>query len=438
MPEVIGEWPSYFAHHPKMPRQLALELAAAFGILGVVWMALSDIFLFAIVHDRPLAAKIEILLDWLFVCVAGAMIYLTAYSAAFRLFRTRLVLASVVESIGDGLLLLGPDRRIVYANPAARRMLEMLGERDLEGMTAEDFSRRFLLTYPNGARVPLDRLASQRAFDEDGTIRYKAVLHPDRSHEVVFVATAAGVRTHPGDHAPLVVSLMHDVTDSENLERMRDRFFAAAAHALKTPVAIIKANVQHVVRVTPDAPRSSFAAIERQCDRIDRLVQNLQVVSRARSHTLRLHLRSMDLAPAVAQVAREVAALGLTDGRGTLATCAPIYGDRERLVTAIRNLAFEAIHQSSQRSPVTFDLEVHDAHAELRVRFRPLPFAERVYAGHEDYDDDALSRCSTETIVLAHGGEVGTVDGEAEAALWMTLPIMEDPRAPDERRVDRR
>jgi PAS domain-containing protein len=437
---VIGEWPSYFTQHPKSPRRLALELATSFAVLGIVWMTISDVLLYALTSDLLLASRIEIALDWLFIAVAGTMIYSIAHRAAYKLSRTRLVLGSVVESIGDGLLLLGPDRKIVYANPAAMKQLGCRRQGELEGMGAEEFSQRFVLSYPNGARVPPDRFASQRAFDEDGTIRYKAILHPSGRNEMVFVSSAAGVRTRPGDHAPLVVSLMHDVTDSENLERLRDRFFAASAHALKTPVAIIKANVEYVVRATPDAPRPSLLAIERQCDRIDRLVQNLQVVARARSHSLQLHMHNMDLAPTVAQVAREIAALGRPDaGRGALAVTAPIYGDRERLLTAIRNLAFEAIHLATQHSPVTFDLAVHDAHADLRVRYQPLPLAERIYAGHEDYDDDALSRCATETIAHAHGGAIGAdVDGESEAALWMRLPIMEDTRAPDERRADRR
>jgi signal transduction histidine kinase len=437
---VIGEWPSYFTQRPKSPRRLALELATSFAILGVVWMAISDVLLYAMIDDIFLASRVEIALDWLFIAVGAFTIYTIAHRAAYKLSRTRLVLASVVESIGDGLMLLGPDRKIVYANPAALKQLGCRREGELEGMDADEFAQRFLLTYPNGARVPPERFASQRAFDEEGTIRYKAILHPGRDREMVFVASAAGVRTRPGDHAPLVVSLLHDVTDSENLERLRDRFFAASAHALKTPIAIIKANVQYVVRSTADAPRGSLLAIERQCDRIDRLVQNLQVVARARSHTLQLHMHNVDLAPVVAQVAREVAALGWADGgRGALVVNAPIYGDRERLLTAIRNLAFEAIHLATQHSPVSFELAVHEAHADLHVRYRPLPLAERVYAGHEDYNDDALSRCATETIVYAHGGATGAdVDGESEAALWMRLPIMEDTRAPDERRADRR
>jgi two-component system phosphate regulon sensor histidine kinase PhoR len=435
---VIGDWPSYFAHRPPSPRRLALELAATFAMLGIIWMSITDVFLYALTRDVILAARVEIALDWLFIAVAGTLIYATAHRAAVRLSRTRLVLASVVESIGDGLLLLGPDRRIVYANPAALEMLACRRAAELEGMDAESFGRRFLLTYPSGALVQPEKFASQRAFDEEGAIRYKAIMHPTPGRETVFVATAAGVRTRPGDRAPLVVSLMHDVTDTEHLERMRDRFFASTAHALKTPVAIIKANVQHIVQSTPETPRPSFHAIERQCDRIDRLVQNLQVISRARSHSLELHLRLIDLAPIVAQVAREVAAWRPDGARDAVWSTTPVYGDRERLTTAVRNLAIEAIHQATQRSPVSVELEVHGHHARLRVRFEPLPLAERTFFGHEDYDDDALSHTATETIVAAHGGEVGSENGDREASLWMRLPIMEDPRGPDERRADRR
>jgi signal transduction histidine kinase len=106
---------------------------------------------------------------------------------------------------------------------------------------------------------------------------------------------------HPPDAPELVVSVLHDITDSEHIESLRDQFFAAAAHSLKTPVAIIKANAQLLSRGAGPHPGKSMAASDRQCGRIDRLIQNLLVLSRARSRTLQLAPLEVALAPVVEQ-----------------------------------------------------------------------------------------------------------------------------------------
>ncbi len=416
-----------FARGAWSPRAVALRIAASFAALGIVWMLATDVVLYLVSDDPLLLAKVESAMDWSFVLIASAMIYLFALRAAARLSRTRSVLSAVVRSIGDGLLVIGPEKRIVHANPAAARILGCHDASELVGMDALAFSRRFLVTYPNGAVVKPDAFKAQLAFEEEGPLHYKAVLHRSDDDELVVLATAAAVRSRPGDRAALVVSVIHDITDTEHLERLRDRFFQATAHALKTPIAIIKANVQFIAWKTAASARPSFLAIERQCDRIDRLVQNLQIISRARSHSLELHLRELELAPLVTDTARELASMrSALEVRTEIAASPRIYGDRERLALVVRNLSYEAHHAAIPHSPVTLHVEPHGTRAELRASFEPLPVSERTFAGYSEYDDDSLSRSATATIVEAHGGEVGELIGDDEATLWVRLPMTEE------------
>ena len=85
---------------------------------------------------------------------SAVVIYLLAQRTARRIVEARAAMAAVVESIGDGILLLGRNRHIEYANPAAARMLRCDDARDLIGMDAPAFSRRFRVSYMNGALVP--------------------------------------------------------------------------------------------------------------------------------------------------------------------------------------------------------------------------------------------------------------------------------------------
>jgi NtrC-family two-component system sensor histidine kinase KinB len=428
---VRRDWARFFVRTGESPRELAVRVAAAFAIFGIVWMIASHTVLHAIGDDQPLVAQLELTFDWVFLLVASATIYLVAYRVAASLTRARSVLAAVVESVGDGLLVYGRDRTIVHANNAVVQMLGLRDDTVLHGMTAQQFAQRYHVAYLSGALVSPDELTSKRAFEEEGVFHYKAVLHPVPNRDLVYLSTAAGVRARSGERPELVVSVLHDITDSEHLEQLRDRFFMAAAHALKTPVAIIKANVQ-LTRRSSAADRPSLFAIERQCDRIDRLVQNLQIVSRARSGSLELFLREMDLAPLVVDTADELESLKWARAvRVEIEASPSVYGDRERLATVIRNLCHEALQDSVPKSTLALRLQMHDGKVELLVSYESIPVSERTFAGAESYDDTALSRAATATVIAAHGGEVGGEDlNERDGMRWIRLPVMEAPDEP--------
>jgi signal transduction histidine kinase len=206
---------------------------------------------------------------------------------------------------------------------------------------------------------------------------------------------------------------------------MRDQFMAAAAHYLKTPVAIIKANVQLLARTGPTSVPASVAMMQRQCERIDRLVQNLFVIARARSNTLEIHARDMELAPFVQAMARDLTdKQDQRDVRVTIGALPHVRGDRERLAIVARNLGQEALQHSQPRSTVHVNLAVRDHEAEIRVEYHPLPASAQPFAGAVEYDDTSLSRFATDTIIKAHGGHSGAEIKGKEAALWVTIPVL--------------
>jgi signal transduction histidine kinase len=420
--------PSHGLFHVTSARRVALVVTAWFTAVAVVWMVIADLGIYVVSGDSELSGRLETTADWLFVVIASVILYATVYRAATRLIRTRSVLTAVIESIGDGVLLLGRDRTIMHANPAAVKLLGCHHESELLGMSAQQFARRFHMTRTSGVVVNPDAFASQRAYEEPGAMRGKSVLHVFGEQELVIETTASGVRSQLDERPSMVVSVFHDVTAAESLEGLRDQFFAAAAHALKTPAAIIKANIQYSARKMPESAMPSYMAIERQCERIDRLVQNLQVVARARSGSLQLHLRHTDLATVVARATQDLAHFkhGI-ELRSEITQPVPVFGDRERLTTAVRNMVLEAVIDARSRTPVLVQLEVRGPNAELRIRYEPIPVPQRPFAMLEEYDDTSLSRCATATIVEAHGGQVGDEEiGEDSAVHWLRVPIMEE------------
>ena len=412
-----------FERRPRSSSSIALTVAAVFVAVGILWIIVTDIVTYYLIRDDTMLARVQTTIDTVFIVLTAIALYFVARLAASRLSRAHALLVAIVDSVGDGLMVLGPHRRIVFANQAAQDILRC---KDLVGLDATEFARMFKVSRIDGTLVPPGSLVSQRAFEEPVAQQSKEVLYPpEHDREVVIVATGAPVRTPDGARTQLVVSVMHDITDNERFEEMRDQFMAAAAHYLKTPVAIIKANVQLLARTGPSSVPASLAMMQRQCERIDRLVQNLFVIARARSNTLEIHARDMELAPFVQAMARELTdKQDQRDVRVTIGALPHVRGDRERLAIVARNLGQEALQHSQPRSTVHVNLAVTDHEAEIRVEYHPLPESAQPFAGAVEYDDTSLSRFATDTIIKAHGGHSGAEIKGKEATLWVTIPVL--------------
>ena len=415
-------------HRAYSAHRIAATVSAVFATAGFIWVFLTDVVLYKIARDGGLIARVETTKGWLFISLASLLLYAVTFRSSARLDRVRRLTAAAVESIGDGILLLGRNRTIAYANPAAVRMLRC-PSKVLVGMDASEFSRRFRVSYPSGALVPPDQYVSQRVYDEGGPLRYKAILHPPGGHDVVISVTAAGVRLQVGEPSTWVVSVMHDITAADRLDRIRDQFFAAAAHSLKTPVAIIKADVQALFHAeTPEDARVA-ASIARQCDRIDRMVQNLLVLARAHSQTLELRPSAMELRPLIERISGESTWSHRHDLHTEVTGALPLHADPDRLALAIRNLLYEASRLSPADSRLTLIAHLEGDRIAVGVRYQALPWHDEMGETYGEYDDIGIGRSVAQTIAESHGGSLTSEDSGSERTSWLHLPGDGDARA---------
>jgi len=365
----MGESTTWPIVTPATERRVALIVLAVFLMAGAAWILLTDLVLYWVVSDRAVIARLETAKGWMFVALAAGIVYWVTLRSARQLTKTNRTLAAVVKSIGDGVLILGPNRTIAYANPASVEMLNSTAD-DLRGMGAEEFSRRFRVSYPDGRLVPPGQFVSQRVFDQPGPIRYKAVLTPPDKPELVISCTAACVRMEIEKAPELVVSVLTDITAAEHLESLRDGLFSAAAHAMKTPVAVIKGASQLISSGVPPALRGSALMIERQCARIDRLVDNLLVLSRIRSGTLQVYPAELELDGLIEEAVAEMTRLSFGhDIRVRIESRPCVRGDRERLRLVVRNALHSAARASRRGGDLLLRLCRNGDDAEIKVSY---------------------------------------------------------------------
>lgn len=296
-------------------------------------------------------------------------------------------------------------------------------------MDADGFSRRFRLTRPDGSLVPPNEFVSQRAFEEEGALRHKAILHPPGGEDVVIASTAAAVRCAADEAPRIVVSVWHDVTDTERLEDLRNQFFAAAAHSFKTPLAIIRASAQ-VLQTGGLSPRAArpVAAIERQSQRLDRLVDNLIVLARARTGTLQLRPAEVPLGPLVEDVVREMTrSSGGREVHAEILATPRVHGDRERLAIVLRNVIEGACRRAEPGTPIVVRLGRPGRDAEVAVRWLLRSDAD---GPDREQEDMGVAGYVTSTVVQAHRGALREETAGPETTTSIRLPAIEDPHDP--------
>lgn len=413
--------PGTILHAPSLgdPRRIPLTVAAIMLIGGILWVFVTDELLYRFVHDPVTSGRLETAKGWVFVAVAAAGAYVTTSLCFARLSRSEATLRATLRSIADGVLLVGgPDRAVMDANEAAARILGARGTRELVGMDVEAFARRFRLSTLDGHRIPPERYASQRALDGENVPPYSAEVHGAGDAVRLVSVTVAPVRVRPDGPVELAISVIRDITDSANLERERDRFLGAAAHALKTPLAGIKANSQLLLRSARASNEElrCAQAIDRQSSRMDLLVQNLLVLSRLRSGTLALHMRELDLAAIVRRAAEEHGDRNHSAVRYEATGSWPILGDDERLLLVVRNVLETLTRTSPPGAVVT--VRITEAERSARVHFTTTERRDR--DGFSFAEEASVARHVGERIVRAHGGRSALEP--LATALWFEVP----------------
>ena len=222
----------------------------------------------------------------------------------------------------------------------------------------------------------------------------------------------------------------------------RDEFLSIAAHELKTPITCIRGYAELALRrldrgvAEPERLRRNLQAIERESDRLARLVGQLLDVSRIEGGQLALERAPTDLAALVRDVVARLQ--GATDRRIRLTVPDEVVGvvDGLRIEQVLTNLLTNAIKYSPVESPIDVKLEVNpDANvATIRVRDhgpgvppeRREHLFERFYrAGDQDHVAGfGLGLYISRQIVALHRGTLGAdFPEDGGTCMTVTLPL---------------
>ncbi|HEV8467997.1 MAG TPA: ATP-binding protein [Candidatus Limnocylindria bacterium] len=281
----------------------------------------------------------------------------------------------LLDSIGDGVIIAWPDGRY-EANASAKGILgievmDTLAElRD----AADVRDLRTGESVPVGSS-PLDRALQGEASSGEFFVTQRTGERRDLSVSAAPVLAAGGA-------VVAAVMTLHDVTDVHAAEREREQFLSIIGHELRTPLTPLKALAQLVrsrmrrareqgTELDLESFDRNLAAIERQVDRMNGLVNDLLSVSRAERGILRMELVRFDLAALTRDVVQRYVDATEEEGRHRFRVDAPerltVRGDQSRLEQLLMNLVGNAVKYSPSGGEVRVALEGRDGAAKIEI-----------------------------------------------------------------------
>ncbi len=252
----------------------------------------------------------------------------------------------------------------------------------------------------------------------------------------------AGDRTRraevPGDdEISQLARAFNDLVDSVAREDAVRRAFAAdVAHELRTPLAVLRSQVEAIQDGVVEPSPVVFNSLHEETLRLGRLTADLETMTSADSVEFDLHRETVDLADIV-----ERAASGLghrfEEQRLNLALRtepAAVSGDKVRLQQVVTNLLTNAVKFVPAGGSVTVSTRHADGWVELCVdddgpgiAAADLPHVfERFYRGNEvRTGGSGIGLAVVAALVHAHGGNASAHNrSEGGAALLVRLPAM--------------
>jgi signal transduction histidine kinase len=175
---------------------------------------------------------------------------------------------------------------------------------------------------------------------------------------------------------------LHDITDLLASEREREQFLSIVSHELRTPLTPLKALAQLVrsrmrraqqqgTELDMESLDRNLAAIERQVDRMNGLVNDLLSVSRAEKGSLRMEQVSYDLAVVLRDVVQRYIDATAEEGRHSFTIDGPAnlpaHGDQSRVEQLLMNLVGNAVKYSPSGGQIRVALASVDRSAEIAI-----------------------------------------------------------------------
>lgn len=329
-------------------------------------------------------------------------------------------LRSIIEHTSDGVVIVGPDELILFANPAA----ECLFDTKLDD----------LLGTPIDFPLIADGITELEVTDKLGRdITIEMRVSPIRwEGQDAFLASLRDITPHK----QLEDFLTEAKIKAEDLARMKSSFLASMSHELRTPLTGILGFADTLVRELESGQHQKFAGIIKDAgQRLLKTINSILDLSQLEAGVVQVEQEIVQ----VSEVAQEVLALlsplsesnGLSLGLTSMTPQARIEVDRHLLQRILENLVGNAI-KFTESGGVTVSVEADKEQVFIRIEdtgigidpsFLPFlfdEFSQESSGMSRKHEGSGLGLAITKKLVDLMGGEL-EVTSEVGVGTAITL-----------------
>jgi two-component system phosphate regulon sensor histidine kinase PhoR len=322
-------------------------------------------------------------------------------------------LATVLEQLTDGVIIVDANGLIQLANPAAQRLFE----------TSNALGRSVIEVLRNHQLVEAWRRCQQT-----GEMQSESVELPARRQFLQVIAI-------PDTHASGSLLLAQDLTRVRRLETVRRDFISNISHELRTPLASLKAlteTLQGGALSDPEAGPRFLGRINAEVDALTQMAQELLDLSRIESGQVELMLMPLEPKKLLNSAADRMRLQAERAGLKLHVHCAEnlqsVRVDKARLEQVLVNLIHNAVKFTKPGGEITLEAESTSGGVKFAVRDTgvgiPSESLSRIFERFYRVDRSrtgsgtGLGLSISKHIVEAHGGKIWANSREGEGSVF--------------------
>jgi signal transduction histidine kinase len=271
---------------------------------------------------------------------------------------------TIIQCMGDGLLVTNRDRQVVLCNPAARRLLKI--KRPLQGGEP--------LNSVAGCPEFLDLVESTMSLKEGQEMSSREIV-PASPSDPVLMANCAPVKDEKGQVIG-VVTVLRDITELKALDKAKSTFVSLVSHELQAPLAAIEGYLDIILDggggEEPEKTRRILDRCRERTGGLLALIRDLLAISRMQSGRIireKEKLKLTDILKEVVELMKgEAQARGVEIATELPEELALISANREDLTRVFTNLMDNAIKYNRRGGKVFLRAKAIEAFLQVEVQ----------------------------------------------------------------------
>jgi PAS domain S-box-containing protein len=203
-------------------------------------------------------------------------------------------LTSLINSMGDGVIAIDENQKVVVSNGAALNILDVN-----DSMTGKDI--RDILKLLDRNNQPVDMANIIKTSNTSTTSRDWRLAYPDGDVVSLYVSIAPVRLGYGQTGSKGHVILLRDITREKSLEEERDEFISVASHELRTPVTIAEGNIGNAEFIFQKAGienaqiRDALRQAHQQITFLAGVINDLATLSRAERGKLAVEVKPINV-----------------------------------------------------------------------------------------------------------------------------------------------